>query len=100
MISEAQLAGLTAIVRGVSENKTMVPLGLVGRELASLTAIVSHLLTLTREGTAGQKAIAVPGLIMMIPTGRMAGRKTIVSQKGSLRQKTPPRIILVNLLRI
>ena len=69
MISEAQLASLTAIVRGVSENKTMVTLGFVGRELASLKAIVSHLLTLTREGTADQNAIAVPGVIMMILTG-------------------------------
>ena len=63
MISEAQLASLTAIVRGVAENKTMVSLGFVGRELASLKTIVSHLLTVTRDGTAGQKAIAVPGIL-------------------------------------
>ena len=84
MISKAQLASLTAIVRGVAENKTMVALGFVGRELASLTAIVIHLLTVTREGTAGQKAIAVPGITIMILTGCLAGRKTIVSQKRSL----------------
>ena len=84
IFTENQLAGLTAIARGVAENITMATLGMVGWEMDSLTAIVMHLLTVTRGGTAGRKSIAVTGITIMILTGYLAGRKTIVSQKGSL----------------
>jgi len=64
MYHETQLASLTAIVRGVARNITMVTLEIVDCVKASLTDIAMSRLAMTREGTASRKTIAVPGTII------------------------------------
>ena len=72
MYHETQLVSLTAIVRGVTINMTMVTLKIVDFFKASFTVIAMSRLAMTGGGTSSRKTIAVPGATIMILSGCLA----------------------------